>query len=397
VRRGIEVEMITDHFEGSSESLNYEGVNVYKKKTIHCGLSGNRWRELVYMVKVILFVLERGFDIVFLHSVSGIDCFMFPLLKLLKFANTLEITLADNDDPLAIKNRKLGGAYYWGISKAQRVVAISTRLYELSREAGIPSDQLGLIPVGVDSKKFYPVQDRERIRLKVELGLNEFDPLVLAVGALEPRKGYDYMMKAWKEIMLRYPKSRLLIAGPKNTPDNPFYNQLLEILGSELAKTVSFLGVVNNVDTLMRAADCLWHCAVNEGLPNTLVEAGMTGIPMLCRKLTGITSDVILDERIGSVCDSDSPSNFADLFETVLHKSESERFDSAALIRKRFDIDYVAGQYHKLFIELLKQNGKSYGDSPAACRKEVSLLSMTRQSIHDDCKENSFPKVEDSL
>ena len=381
MKMDVQVELVTDNFEKKTEELVYQGIPVFKKKSVYFGFVNPRWREFLYLLKVILLIMKKSYDVVFAHSVSGSDCLMFPVLNLLRQPNLLELTLVDNDDPLALKRRKLGSLYYAGVKHAQKIVAISSRLYELSREAGIPDEQLALIPVGGDTERFFPLSDEERSLKRRDMGLGAFHPIVLAVGQIEARKGYDYMMKAWKWIVARHPEALLLVAGPGNTGDNPFFVEIQGILGGDGPRTVRFLGVISNVNDYMQSADCLIHCAVSEGLPNTLVEAGLTGVPILCRNLPGVTGDILFDKTIGTVCDSVDPEHFAALFYGLLGKTEAQRFDSSKLTAERFDINNVASAYETLFRGLLMQKGKA---------ERMPTVSLEKKRVHpkpDGCRQ----------
>ena len=70
----------------------------------------------------------------------------------------------------------------------------------------------------------------------------------MAVGQVEERKGYVFMLTAWEHITLKYPNSVLLIAGPKNDSSNAYYQKLISIIKESNLKNVQFLGLINNVN-----------------------------------------------------------------------------------------------------------------------------------------------------
>ena len=313
-KQGIDVEFVTDNFETTSISDTFEGIPVHRLKTFRetKGIS-RKFRELLYVIKVFGLIRAKGYDVVFLHSVPALTIFLFPWVKWIGKKTVLELTLVDSDDPATLKKRRLGPIFHRCLLSATKIVAISSRLHELSLEAGIPLRNLALIPVGVDTSKFYPSSQEEKEKWKRELGYADKEIIFIAVGQVEDRKGYEFMLNAWKIIQERLPNAALLIAGPKNTPENPYFVKL-SLLREKLAlRNVKFLGMVTNVNDYMKTADCLLHCGANEGLPNTLVEASVSSVPIVCLYIEGVTSDIIFDPVIGKECKSASAADFAEM------------------------------------------------------------------------------------
>ncbi len=267
-----------------------------------------------------------------------------------KRKSILELTLADNDDPLAMKKRKLGFLFYPAIKCTDKIVAISTRLFKLSVQAGVPKSQLDLIPVGVDTSRFYFSSDQDRQSFKEKLDLKEYKKVFLSVGQLEPRKGYDFLMRAWSSISLQIPQSIWLIAGPKNDESHEFYLELIKLIKEYKITNVRFLGLIQNVHEYLKVTDCLLHGALMEGLPNVLLEAGCSGVPIACRQIKDITSDIILNQNIGQEYAGDSPQEFANQVCTLLtQRNHLTIEDDIRLLKEKFDIDIIAQKYLHLF------------------------------------------------
>lgn len=97
-------------------------------------------------------------------------------------------------------------------------------------------------------------------------------PRVLAVGRLVPVKGFDVLIRVWKQI-----PARLAIAG-----DGPERDVLIQALArAGLEDRIALLGYRDDVPALLAAADLLVISSHYEGCPYTLVEALHAGVPVV--------------------------------------------------------------------------------------------------------------------
>ncbi len=359
IRKGVKVDFLTNNFSDKSRVDIMEGMQIYRVSTYSESPRWYKLREAIYLLKTAWFILTHAqYDVIFVYSVVGFDAFLFPLCKFFKRRTILRLTLAENDDPLTLKKRKLGFLYFPSIACADKIVAISTRLFNMSLEAGVKREKLEYVPNGVDTSRFFLSDLSQRRSIKKKLGYENYDKIFLAVGQIEARKGYDFLVEAWRYIDAQIPSAILLIAGPLNNEKNPFYRQLVERIIELKLNNIKFLGLKDNVQDFLKITDCFLHGAVMEGLANVLLEAGFSGVPFVCRKIEGITSDIILNSNIGRECDSDSPKEFASHVMTLLkeHNEKQTRAD-IDLLQRKFDIKLVAAHYLEVFNKL-HVNGK---------------------------------------
>ncbi len=356
-RRGLKVDFLTDNFADKNTVEILDGMKVHKISTCKDAPALHKIKEAIYFLKSAKFILGRPqYDIIFFHSIVGFDTFLFPLCKLFRRRSILELTLVNNDDPLALKKRRLGCLFLPAVKCTDKIIAISTRLFNLSLQADVDESQLEQIPVGVDTSKFFYPTSQERQELKRKLGYEKYSKIFLAVGQIEPRKGFDFLMQAWLYISERIPNAVLLIAGPRNDDSNHFYLKLKQTIAQFKLDNVKFLGMVQNIQDFLKITDCFLHCAVMEGLPNVLLEAGCSGVPIVCRKIEHITSDIILNQNMGRECDSNSPKEFADqVFNLLKERNEKQVNADIDLFRRKFDIKVVADRYLDVFNKLHSQ------------------------------------------
>jgi len=126
--------------------------------------------------------------------------------------------------------------------------------------------------------------------------------LIIAVGRLHKKKGFRYLLKAFKKVVDRYPSARLTIVGEGAERDT--LTKLISALN--LKKSVRLEGIVNHsrMSALLNEADifCLPSITTKEGnqegIPNAIKEAMATGLPVVSTLHGGIP-ELVGDESEG--------------------------------------------------------------------------------------------------
>ena len=155
------------------------------------------------------------------------------------------------------------------------LVAVGERVRDELVEAGIGQrDRFTAIAPGVEEP---PAIDREIARQLLGLPLEV--PVVMFVGRLTAIKRPDRLVEAFGMVLERTPEAVLAVAGE---------GELLEEVRrsvERLGDSVRLLGWQSDVGRLYAAADLVVISSDNEGMPMTLIEAAMAGVP-------GVTTDV---------------------------------------------------------------------------------------------------------
>lgn len=148
----------------------------------------------------------------------------------------------------------------------------------LHRAAWIPRSRLRLMPGGVDVAAFADARPAHRAGLRVPEG----SPLIIWTGRLDPIKGFEEMLAAFRCVRSE-PAAHLLLVG------EGAYRPVVERLVSEhrLSDRVHLLGERQDVPALLKAADVFLFCSRTEGLPNSLLEAMAAGLPIVATDAPG--------------------------------------------------------------------------------------------------------------
>lgn len=137
--------------------------------------------------------------------------------------------------------------------------------------------------VGVDGDRYHVVSEDEKKEIRKQLGVSEDQKMILCVGELLPNKNQQMIIRAMKEIVKEYPDIILLLAG--NGPEKENLENLINSLG--LVKNVRMLGYVTNLQEYQQIADIAVSCSKREGLPLNVVEAMLSGTPVVATENRG--------------------------------------------------------------------------------------------------------------
>jgi GalNAc-alpha-(1->4)-GalNAc-alpha-(1->3)-diNAcBac-PP-undecaprenol alpha-1,4-N-acetyl-D-galactosaminyltransferase len=97
--------------------------------------------------------------------------------------------------------------------------------------------------------------------------------LMVAVGRLDPQKGFDLLIEAFARVASRYPSWRLVILG-----EGAARTELTSLIAARrLAARVSLPGFIAEPRAIMRQADLFVLSSRFEGMPNALIEAMSEG------------------------------------------------------------------------------------------------------------------------
>lgn len=138
--------------------------------------------------------------------------------------------------------------------------------------------------VGVDIATFRKPIDREKKeRLCKELGIDEYDLVLICIGRLDHNKNQVFLLDVVRYLLKNGVKCRLLLVGSDEC-NGEFQNYAKRIGVSE---HVSFLGFRTDVCDLMQISNIVVSASRREGLPVNIIEAAASGLPIVMVKCRG--------------------------------------------------------------------------------------------------------------
>ncbi len=226
------------------------------------------------------------------------------------------------------------------------LVAVGERVRDELLGSGIGrADQYVVIPPGVALGAL-----PDRVSARTALGLPVDQPVVLFVGRLTAVKRPDRLIEAMVLVLERRSDVVLAIAGE---------GELLEETRSRaepLGESVRFLGWQRDIAGLYAAADCMVLTSDNEGMPVTLIEAAMAGVPSVTTDV-GSAREVVLDGVTGLVVAPDAAA-VADGLVRLLDNDLRHRMGAAARARAEaeFDTRRLITDHESLYERLVAAN-----------------------------------------
>ena len=174
------------------------------------------------------------------------------------------------------------------------------------------------------------------------------DDLVIGhVGRFNPQKNHPFLLSIFAALLKKEPTAPLLLVG--GGEDMPKIQAKARELG--IADHVRFLGVRSDVADLMQAMDVFAFPSLYEGLPVTMVEAQVAGLP--CIISDKVPPECILTEGLVDVMPlSAGAEAWAD---AILEKCNTHRTDrSTEIAAHGFDITTEAVKLQEFYLEAYK-------------------------------------------
>ncbi|HZO75432.1 MAG TPA: glycosyltransferase family 4 protein [Ktedonobacteraceae bacterium] len=195
------------------------------------------------------------------------------------------------------------GRYLFNLSDRVIVFTEYTRSYLIA--LGVRPEKLRVVPHVARSEVFEgDIDEEEPGKLLREAGCTG-SPLILGVGQLIKRKGWEYMVRCMPAIVARFPQAVLLILGYPS-PDEPAFPDALMQLSKELGVQDHVLIRLNNSTEFMRdayrSATIMTLPSLVESFGIVLLEALAARLPVVAHNGTGLPC-IIDDGVTGSVVD----------------------------------------------------------------------------------------------
>lgn len=228
------------------------------------------------------------------------------------------------------------------IRRTDAVVTFSqTQRERLVREDGIPADRIAVIPNGIALPEPDPLL---RSRAREALGARDGERLLVHVGRLSAVKNQRLAIES---LRLLDPSVRLILIG--DGVDRPHLQALADERG--LNDRVTFLGYRSDAATLLAGADATIVTSLNEAMPLTVIEAMITGSPLVSTPWSG-AHEMLGDGAYGILTDDYTPAALAAAVRAVLEDpvSASRRVERAgAHARVEYDIATAARRHAELY------------------------------------------------
>jgi D-inositol-3-phosphate glycosyltransferase len=204
-----------------------------------------------------------------------------------------------------------------------RIVAATEHERQLLKQLyRVAPAKVAVIPLGVDLDRFHP---GDRGSARAALGLDPGERIVLAVGRIEPLKGFDILVRAMAEMTEREAVRLILVGGDERASAEQA--RLLAVAREVgVGERVTLVGAVphERLALYYQAADAVAVPSFYESFGLVAVEAMASGVPVVASRVGGLTS-TIADGRTGYLIAWRCPGPFAERLDLLLGNSAPTR------------------------------------------------------------------------
>jgi len=245
----------------------------------------------------------------------------------------------------------------WALSRARLLTGCSPELVDRVRALGFPEERSRVIPYGVDVAAFSPAPQRRSV-WRLRLGIPEGAPLLLGVGRMATKKGFQVLVEILPALLGEFPDLRVVLAGGGDLLDR------FREVGRPWAERMFLPGPVlrDTLPDLYRAADLFVLPAVHDGkgnvdgLPNVILEAMATGLPVVSSGISGIPLAVEDGETGLLVPEKDPPALLGALRRLLADPSAARRMGERGRLKAETELtwDAIAARYREGYVSALK-------------------------------------------
>ena len=234
-----------------------------------------------------------------------------------------------------------------------KIVALTNRekkdhiLFKIAEE-----DKFSVIYSGIELNILKESSSEEKQNLKKELGIPENSLIVGTAGRLVPVKGPEFLVKASKYIISKYPDTYFMFTG-----DGPLEQDLKrKALEMGISDNIIFLGWRDDLAKIISIYDIFVLPSLNEGMGRVLVEAMALGKSIVASNVGGIP-DLVIHGKNGFLVPPKNPKELAKYIQVLLEdKDKREKMGLAGKeMAYNFTSERMVEKIANLYKKLLTQ------------------------------------------
>jgi glycosyltransferase involved in cell wall biosynthesis len=217
-----------------------------------------------------------------------------------------------------------------------------------SARLGLAENQLSVISNGINADHYSNIQsDRNTI-----LGTTSAKRWLLTIGRLESQKGLDWLLALAPALLQQCPQYDLVLVGDGSQRSR--LQQQARQAG--IADRLHFLGWRADIPQILNASDILLLPSRWEGMPNVLLEAMASSLPVVTRAVQGV-EEILESAGELQIVQDDAPAAFVQRV-TQLVADPDRRAALGRQNRERilvaFTLPQMVQQYGSLYRQLVQ-------------------------------------------
>ncbi|MBN1163590.1 MAG: glycosyltransferase, partial [Candidatus Krumholzibacteriota bacterium] len=373
--RGVEIELMGARLKKewrAEESLETEEGKIRIRRLFHPSL--RMAGTLVFNLLLFLHILRRRkrYHLIHVHF-AGCEMISAVLARLLGGPPVIcKVACAGEAGEIALgRSRFYSSLFLYCLRRVDRFAVLSPVIEEELARSGVAAEKLIPLPNGVDTDIYRIPTPEEKRAARESARIPPGSRALLFTGRLSRQKGLDILLQALST--LKDLPWVLLLAGQGREKESLL--NLAETLG--LSGRVRFLGPVDDVLALYRAADIFVLPSREEGLSNSLLEAMSCGLPVVATRISG-SAQLVADGVSGILVPPGDPSGLASALERILAGRGNLGKEARRRIREGYTIGSTVDRYLELYHELSGPPSRSGGggDSVPGSGDHLRILTL---------------------
>jgi len=271
-------------------------------------------------------------------------------------------------------SRILRGVFRNVFTKADALIVLSQEFCLTLRRWGL-KNPVYIETTAVDDNLLYKAGDSSKSELSSPVKL-------LFLARMEQEKGVETVLESYSILLESGCTVTLTIAG-----DGPMLNTARDYVEEHDLHGVRFAGHVTGLkkaEVFHNSDIYLFPSFHGEGMPNSVLEAMACGLPVVTRKVGGL-SDFFMNGKMGYMTDSTDPKVFAELTAKLIN--EPKRISSISRFNARFAkvhfLSYrVAERLEKIHEDILNDNAADSEWMPNADARSFVYMHDSNAEAH---------------
>ena len=185
----------------------------------------------------------------------------------------------------------------------RRVVCVSDAVADVMRDYTHRADIVRVVPSGIDTEQF---DQAPRLDIRERMGWPAETKVIMGLAALTEEKGIPEFIAACRQLLMRYPEVRAVVFGEGDRRASLEQH----IARYNMQSHIRLPGFDAQAKLYLRSADVLLSPSHSEGLGTTIMEAFISGTPVVACPVGGV-QELILPERTGLTAPVGDPAALA--------------------------------------------------------------------------------------
>ena len=348
VKKGHEVGLVAAPEPRLMEGAKALGVKIFPNP--HFVRPVRPWKDFRALWRVFGAIRQFKPDLVSAHSTkAGFAArFSCAVLRVPVIFTAHGWAFTEGKNPLARYLLALGERLAAKVTK--KIICVSEHDKELALRFRVaPEQKLVVIHNGMEPS-LYINADGSKVRF--ELGLKEDEILIAMVARFVPQKDHDTLLQSLSLLPGRKFKAALVGGGEREA----FFRKKVGELG--LGDNVIFLGERRDVPQILAASDIFVLSSNWEGLPRSIIEAMMAGLPVVATRVGGVP-ELVEDGVTGFLVPPKDPDALAEALQRLIADPELRlRMGQAGRKKalKEFTLDRMLRETERAYREVFRGN-----------------------------------------